>query len=454
MEERVNLRRIIGYFSGVNFIIGVIIGSGIFMSPGGVLRCSQLNVGMSLVIWTACGIVSMLGALCFAELGTTFQSSGGEYFYIKRGLGSLPAFIFLWTGFLFTGPAIMTLNALMFSEHVIQPFFPGCHAPEAIKKSAAIAVILIVGIINCLNTKWIVVIQSIFSVLKMAVLATIAISGIVHLALGKTQNLQRAFDGDLPNVSQFGEAFFQGMFAYGGWNILNFTVEEIKEPSKNIPRTVFTSITIVIVFYLLVNISYLTVLSPREIVSSAAVSVTWADRTIPTASWVIPISVAISIFGSLNGGMFMLGRLNYAGSKQGHLPSIISMLHVNYLTPAPAMIISIIISTIFVIPSEILSLTNYFTFCTWLLVGLTTVSLIVLRFREPKLHRPYKSFIFVSFSGLSSNRLCRGGSGCVLSDCSNRTGSENGIFLCFAIYAKQHDCLLPPHILQAAYTTF
>ncbi|CAI9585312.1 unnamed protein product [Staurois parvus] len=111
---------------------------------------------------------------------------------------------------------------------------------------------------------------------------------------------------------------------------------------------------------------------------------------IPSWSWIMPVSVAFSIFGSLNGGMFMLGRLNYAGSKEGHLPSLISMLHVHYLTPAPAMIISTLIGCIFVIPSDLLSLTNYFSFCSWLLIGLTCASLIVLRFREPNLERPYK----------------------------------------------------------------
>lgn len=86
----------------------------------------------------------------------------------------------------------------------------------------------------------------------------------------------------------------------------------------------------------------------------------------------------------------MLGRLNYAGSKEGHLPAIISMLHVRYLTPAPAMIISTIIAVIFVIPSDLISLTNYFGFSSWLLVGLTCISLVVLRYREPNLNRPYK----------------------------------------------------------------
>ncbi|XP_069585075.1 b(0,+)-type amino acid transporter 1-like isoform X1 [Ranitomeya imitator] len=396
-EGRVVLKRTIGYFSGVSFIITVILGTGIFISPGAVLLCSQLNVGVALVIWAACGIISMAGALCYAELGTTFPSSGGEYFYIKKGLGPIPAFIFLWTFIVFLRPAMTTVQALMFAEYVIQPFFPGCPTPETIKKATAIAVILAVGIINCLSSKWIILVQNVFMVLKMASLSAIVISGIVHLAMGNTSSFQGAFEGNVPNVSQVAEAFYQGMFAFGGWNVLNYVIEEIKNPSKNIPHSILTAMCAVIVFYLLVNISYLTVLTPKEIVSSAAVSVTWADRTIPSVAWIIPVSVAVSIFGSLNGGMFMLGRLNYAGSKEGHLPSIISMLHVHYLTPAPAMIISTIIASIFVIPSDLISLTNYFSFSSWLLVGLTCVSLVVLRYREPNLERPYKVFLPIAF---------------------------------------------------------
>uniref|UniRef100_A0A6I8PJI6 Solute carrier family 7 (anionic amino acid transporter), member 13 n=1 Tax=Xenopus tropicalis TaxID=8364 RepID=A0A6I8PJI6_XENTR len=396
-EERVGLKRNIGYFSGVNFIIGVIFGSGIFLSPGTVLLFSQLNVGIALVIWASCGILSMLGALCYAELGTTLPASGGEYLYIKRGLGPIPAFIFLWTCIIFMRPAAMTVQALMFSEYVVQPFYPECLAPTIVKKTTAIAVIFIVGTMNCMSTKWIVFVQNIFTVLKMVALSGIAISGIVHLGMGKTENFHAAFEGSIPTVSQIGEAFYQGMFAYGGWNCLNYFVEEIKNPTKNIPLCTITAVSVVIVFYLLVNISYLTVLTPKEIVSSAAVSVTWADRVIPMVAWIIPVSVAISIFGALNGGMFMLGRLNYAGSKEGHLPSLLSMLHVNHLTPAPAMILSTIIASIFVIPSDLLSLTNYFGFSTWLLVGLTVISLIVLRYREPNLPRPYKVFLPIAF---------------------------------------------------------
>ncbi|NXN93037.1 S7A13 protein, partial [Rhinopomastus cyanomelas] len=174
--------------------------------------------------------------------------------------------------------------------------------------------------------------------------------------------------------------------------------EEMKNPSRNIPLTVMTAVPAVIVFYLLVNISYLTVLSPKEIVSSVAVAVTWADRVIPSVAWIIPLSVAISIFGALNSSMFTLGRLSYAGSQSGHLPVLISMLNAHSCTPVPAMIFSTTIASIFIIPSDLITLTNYFGFSAWLMIGLTCASLIVLRYREPHLHRPYKVFLPVPYA--------------------------------------------------------
>ncbi|KAM8966565.1 solute carrier family 7 member 13-like [Pelodytes ibericus] len=398
-DGKVNLKRSLGFFDSVCFLVGSIVGAGIFVSPAGVLTYSQLNVGVALCIWAASGVLTMLCSLCYAELGSALPYTGGEYYHVNRGLGSLPAFVFIWTLTLFIRPASNAARALTFAEYATQPFYSGCPAPVFLKKILAIGILLVLGIINTKSVKMATFVQNIFTVLKMMSLTLIVVYGVFLLGTEEkaSENFEDAFNSKIPSAAQIAESFFQGLYAFGGWNYLNYLAEEIKSPSKNIPRTVFTSITAVIAFYLLVNISYLTVLTPKEIVSSAAVSVTWADRTIPTVAWIIPVSVAVSIFGSLNGGMFMLGRLNYAGSKQGHLPSLISMLHIRYLTPAPAMIISTIIAIVFVIPSDLLSLTNYFTFCSWLLVGLTTVSLIVLRYREPNLHRPYKVFLPIAF---------------------------------------------------------
>ncbi|NXD86195.1 S7A13 protein, partial [Halcyon senegalensis] len=398
-KAKMQLKRNIGYFDGVSFIIGSVVGAGIFVSPTGVLKHSLLNVGIALTIWTASGLVSLMGSLCYAELGTALPFSGGEYSHIKRGLGSLPAFMFIWTS-MFTKPASNAARALLFAEYATQPFYGICPAPEVLKKCLALAVLWSLGILNSHSVKMTAWAQTVFTLLKMMALSVISISGIVLLGGGRKEILTRfedAFSSEIPNASQVAEAFFQGLYAYGGWWSLNYVAEEMKNPSRNIPLTVMTAIPAVIVFYLLVNISYLTVLTPKEIVSSVAVAVAWADRVIPSVAWIIPLSVAVSIFGALNSSMFALGRLSYAGSQSGHLPVLISMLNIHSCTPAPAMIFSTTIASIFIIPSDLITLTNYFGFSAWLMIGLTCASLIVLRYREPHLHRPYKVFLPIPF---------------------------------------------------------
>ncbi|NWV31687.1 S7A13 protein, partial [Grantiella picta] len=398
-KARMQLKRNIGYFDGVSFIVGTIVGAGIFLSPTGVLKHSLLNVGVALTIWTASGLVSLMGALCYAELGTALPFSGGEYSHIKRGLGSIPAFVFIWTS-TFTKPASNAARALLFAEYATQPFYGICPAPEVLKKCLALAVLWSLGILNGLSVKMAAWVQVVFTLLKMLALSVIAVGGIVLLVTRQKESLARfedMFGSEIPNASQVAEAFFQGLYAYGGWWSVNYMAEEMKSPSKNIPLTVMTAVPAVIVFYLLVNISYLTVLTPKEIVSSVAVAVTWADRVIPSVAWIIPLSVAVSIFGALNSSMFTLSRLSYAGSQSGHLPALISMLNVHSCTPAPAMIFSTAIASIFIIPSDLITLTNYFGFSAWLMIGLTCASLIVLRYREPHLHRPYKVFLPVPF---------------------------------------------------------
>ncbi|XP_062986974.1 solute carrier family 7 member 13 [Elgaria multicarinata webbii] len=398
-NSKMQLERTIGYFGGVSFIVGTIVGAGIFVSPTGVLKYSLLNVGVALIIWTVSGIISLMGALCYAELGTALPFSGGEYSHIKRALGSPLAFVFLWTS-MFNKPASNAARALLFAEYATQPFYGVCPAPEVLKKCLALAVLWFLGILNGRSVKMAAWVQTVFTILKMMALSVIAIGGMVLLIRGRKENIARfehAFSSEIPDAAQIAEAFFQGLYAYGGWWSLNYLAEEVKNPSRNIPWTVMTALPLVTVFYLLVNISYLTVLTPKEVVSSVAVAVTWADRVIPSVAWVIPASVAISIFGALNSSMFTLGRLSYAGSQSGHLPVIISMLNIQYCTPAPAMIFSTVIASIFIIPSDLIALTNYFGFSIWLMVGLTCTSLIVLRYREPNLHRPYKVFLPVAF---------------------------------------------------------
>ncbi|MBN3283073.1 BAT1 protein, partial [Polyodon spathula] len=151
----------------------------------------------------------MLGALCYAELGTALPSSGGEYYYVNRGLGPIPAFLLLWIQVVCVLPMSSSIKALTFAEYAVQPFYSGCPAPVLVKKGIAIAVILNISCVNCLSVKGGVWVQKICTFLKMVALGIISIGGLVLLAKGRTENLENAFSGEIPNISWIGQAFYQ-----------------------------------------------------------------------------------------------------------------------------------------------------------------------------------------------------------------------------------------------------
>ena len=136
----VKLQQSLGLHNGVALIVGCIIGSGIFVSPKGVLGATG-SVGASIIVWTLCGIISLVGALCYSELGTCILRSGGDYAYIRESLGGLPGFLYLWVAMVVIMPTGNAVMALTFSYYVLQPVFPTCEPPEsAVRLLAAIAI--------------------------------------------------------------------------------------------------------------------------------------------------------------------------------------------------------------------------------------------------------------------------------------------------------------------------
>ena len=139
-SEELKLKKELGLLNGVSIIVGVIVGSGIFVSPKGVLLYTS-SWGSALLVWISCGILSTLGALCYAELGTSIPKSGGDYAYIMEAFGPLPGFLFLWGAITIIMPAGNAIAALTMANYILYNFFPGCEAPEnATRFIAALAV--------------------------------------------------------------------------------------------------------------------------------------------------------------------------------------------------------------------------------------------------------------------------------------------------------------------------
>ncbi|MBN3277421.1 BAT1 protein, partial [Polyodon spathula] len=416
--QKLNLKREIGLVSAVSLLAGTMIGSGIFMSPQWVLYHIG-SPGGSLIIWAACGLLAMLGSLSYAELGTVIKESGGDYIYILRTSGPLPAFLLAFTSMLVVRPASIAGIALSFAEYAVAPFYQGCPLPELVVKFVAASCILLLAIANCLNVRWSMSIQVFFMAAKLISLVVIIIGGVVMLINGHTSSFQNAFQGTIVGINPIGIAFYQGLWSYDGWNNLNYVTEELKRPEGfisnilnlgclcnalqiwmkltkdkllivNLPRAIMIAIPLVTVLYLLVNISYLAVMTPTELMSSSAVAATWGNKVLGSWSWLMSVAAALSSFGSLNGTFFSGGRVCYVAAREGHMPDILSMAHVRRLTPSPALIFTTALSLLVLIPGNFKSIVNFFSFTAWFFYAITLSGLLYLKLKKRHLPNSYE----------------------------------------------------------------
>ncbi|XP_017840608.1 Y+L amino acid transporter 2 [Drosophila busckii] len=385
----VQLKKQIGLIDGVAIIVGVIVGSGIFVSPKGVLKFSG-SIGQSLIVWVLCGVLSMVGALCYGELGTMIPKSGGDYAYIGAAFGPLMAFLYLWVALLILVPTGNAITALTFAQYLLKPFWPSCEAPVEAVQLLAAAMICVLTVINCYNVKWVTRVTDIFTGTKVLALLVIVAAGVYHIFDGHTEHWAKPFSGSLKEPGFIALAFYNGLFSYSGWNYLNFVTEELKDPYRNLPRAICISMPVVTVIYMITNIAYFSVLSPDEILSSDAVAVTFGDKMLGFLSWIMPFAVACSTFGSLNGAIFASSRLFFVGARNGHLPAAISLININCLTPVPSLIFLCAITLLLFFINDIYVLINYVSYVEALFTLISVSGLLWLRYKQPNMERPIR----------------------------------------------------------------
>ncbi|CAF3689710.1 unnamed protein product [Rotaria sordida] len=294
--EETTLKRHLSLFSGTCFIIGNIIGSGIFVSPQGVLRYTE-SVGLCLIVWTACGFISILGALSYAEIGTVIPLSGTELAYMQEGIGSVHArtgnvlaFVFNWASAFILNPSAIAAVTLISSQYFLS------------------------GIMDSYTE---------------------------NLQSGFTDEYEYQNFGTTKNPLGIALAFYSGLWAYEGWSSLNSVTEELKNSKRNLGLALALALPTVIILYVLINISYFTVMSKAVLLSSNAVAVTWGEELLGPVVRVLPIMIDISALGSANGGLVQSSRYCMVGARYGYLPEIFACIQKQRRTPLPSIVFQV-----------------------------------------------------------------------------------------------------------------
>ncbi|KAF9431410.1 hypothetical protein BGZ76_000337 [Entomortierella beljakovae] len=403
-RQRGDLQKNVTFWNGLTLVVGVIIGSGIFASPGPVLYYSK-SVGVSLIIWFVSGLLAFAGSLCYAELGSAMPSSGGgEHAYLNHAFGSLPAFLFSWTSISLLKPAGNAIICVVFAEYVVNIIAQSAWDPTQpmrnwSNKLIAIACVLVLSGLNSISVSVGTRIQDLFTFIKVVTLLVIAISGFVVLAqkTSASHNFDHAFDGEeQPSLGDIALGLYSGLWAYDGWNNLNYVSTEMKNPTRDLPRVIFAGVPIVIIFYLLANTAYYAVLPQAVVMSTNTVAIDFGKQMFGNTGGVLfALCVACSCFGAANGSIFTGARVIYASAREGYLPKVFGKVNEKRRTPIAALGLQAVMTTIMILGGTFSTLVNFYSVAAWLFYLASIQGLLYLRYYEPNLKRPFRVWTIV-----------------------------------------------------------
>lgn len=407
--SRSQMKRTLTLFGACTFLVGTTIGSGIFASPGLVLLHTH-SAGLSLIAWVLATFVAVLGGCTYAELGTAIPESGGEYPYIFRCYGHLPAFLFSWTSNLVLKPGGLAIASIVCAQYALKPFYITSNAPDDLALGVALVILAVAIALNALDVQAAETVLKYLAYLKVLTIGMTAMIGFVYMShtgpdSGTTQNLAHAFAGSTDSVGEFGVAVIVALWTFDGWNSLNFITEEIINPAHNMPRAILISIPIIALCYMLANISFFAVLVPEQIVDYEAneaqpgFAVVFGSVAMGKFGQVAySLLIALSAFGALDGGAFVGSRVVYASALRGDFPKTFRTLYgrgEHSLSPLRALIFEGVIAVILLTATNFQFLVNCFCVASWLFYFLAGSCVIVLRYREPKLDRPFRVWIVI-----------------------------------------------------------
>ena len=379
------LPRKLGLLDATNVVVGTMIGSAIFLVPN-IIAQNVPSVPLILSIWILAGIVSLFGALAYAELGAMMPATGGQYVYLREAWGPLWGFLCGWTFFLAARSGATAAVAAGFSIYFSQ-FIP---MPAIYSRMVAAALILVLTFVNYRGVRLGAAVQNTFTALKVIGLVTLIGSTLVS---GEQDLSQVPLQPAGISATNLASAMIACMWAYNGWFAVSLVAGEIKEPQRNLPRALIIGTAFVIGVYLLANIGYLKTLTVPEIANSTRVAATAADRTLGgIGSAFVALTILVSTFGTTNGNVMTAPRLYFAQARDGLFFRSFGGIHPAFKTPHIAILGQGIMASILALTGSYAQLVSYATFTFWIFYGMTVAGLIVLRRKHPEAPRPYRMF--------------------------------------------------------------
>ena len=391
------LKRDLGLWGAVAIVIGTVIGSGIFLVP----KTMVLKVGspeMVFAVFVFGGILSLAGALTYAELAAAMPEAGGEYVYLREAYGPLWAFIYGWTQmWVAKSGSIATLATAFF--YYLANFFPQldtviAQLPFGLElrqgQLLAMAVIAFLAFVNYFGVKIGGEVQVIVTIVKVALIGLIIVVGLTW-GQGSRANYHTSIPA-VGGITGFFAALVAALWAYDGWNNVSMVSSEIRNPQRNIPLALIAGTMAVMAIYLLANLAYFFVLPAEAVASSDRVAAEMMRR-IWGAGGANAVSVAamISIFAALNGSILTGARVPYAMARDGLFFKAIGIVHPKFYTPATSILAMSAWSMVLVLSGRYDQLYTYVIFASWILYGMATASVLVLRKKRPDMPRPYRT---------------------------------------------------------------
>jgi APA family basic amino acid/polyamine antiporter len=386
VAEQPSLLRALGLWETAAIVMGIMIGSAIFIVPAEVTR----EVGSeraALCVWMISGVLSLFGALSFAELAAMFPQAGGQYVYLREAYGHLVSFLCGWTFFLSVQSGGISTVAVGFAQYLAD-FFPITPGEQKLAASLAIVVLTAINYRGVREAGWV---QSVLTGAKVGAMVALVALGFA-LVRGPSSGTAR-----LPTpagwgfLSSFGVAMVAVLWAYDGWNNGTFAADEVKNPERNLPLGLILGTAAVVVIYILLNLVYYHVLPLWTVAQSPRVAAEAGMRLFGRsgAHWV-SLAIIVAMLGCVNGMILAGARVYYAMARDGLFFHWCGDVHPKFRTPHLSLLFQAGWAVLLVLLGTYEQLFTFVIFAGWIFYALTALGVIILRHTRPALPRPYR----------------------------------------------------------------